>query len=59
VTASVTHCCAIVRPRVVYATPPPPPPTAYDPYDDAYRRGYDAGRRDAYDGGRYDDDRQY
>lgn len=39
---------SIVRPpRVIYAPPPP------NPYDEAYRRGYDRGRQDAYD----DDDR--
>ena len=37
---------SIVRPRIVYAPPPPP-----NPYDDAYRRGYERGREDAYDDG--------
>jgi hypothetical protein len=39
-------------PHPVYVAPQPTyaaPPSSYDPYDDAYRRGYDAGRRDSYD----------
>jgi len=45
---------SIVRPPTVIYAPPPP-----NPYDEAYRRGYDRGREDAYDDGyrspRYDD----
>lgn len=38
-------------PHPVYVAPPPPPP--YNPYEDAYRRGYYEGRRDSYDDRRY------
>jgi hypothetical protein len=44
---------SIVRPPIVVYGPPPP-----NPYDDAYRRGYERGRREAYDDyrpRRYDD----
>ena len=46
-----------VIPHPVYVAPPPPPPPYYPYYDDAYRRGYDAGRRDAYYYDRYRQDR--
>lgn len=44
-TAAIVN--ALVPPPVYVAPPPAAPP--YDPYDDAYRRGYDAGRRDSTD----------
>jgi hypothetical protein len=54
IAGAVLGTAAIVNalvPQPVYVAPPAPP---YDPYDDAYRRGYDAGRRDSYDDPRDD-----